>query len=88
MVSKEKKAELTKKYGRNPKDTGYLPVQIAILTEDIESLKKHFEKNKNDLHSMRGFIAKVNLRKALLNHLKMTDYPVYLETIKTLNIRK
>ncbi|AWX42783.1 30S ribosomal protein S15 [Metamycoplasma cloacale] len=88
MVSKEKKQELTLKYGRNAKDTGYLPVQIAILTEDIESLKSHFVANKNDLHSMRGFMAKVNQRKALLNHLKETNYNLYLETIKALNIRK
>ncbi|AXE60707.1 30S ribosomal protein S15 [[Mycoplasma] phocae] len=88
MVTKEKKAELVAKYGRNAKDTGYLPVQIAILTEDIESLKKHFLVNKKDLHSMRGFIAKVNQRKALLNHLKTEDYNKYLETIKALNIRK
>ncbi|AWX69183.1 30S ribosomal protein S15 [[Mycoplasma] anseris] len=88
MVSKEKKQELTKKYGRNAKDTGYLPVQIAILTEEIESLKVHFEANKNDLHSMRGFMAKVNHRKALLKHLQKTNYNLYLETIKELNIRK
>ena len=85
---KKKKAELVVKFGRNAKDTGYLPVQIAILTEDIESLKEHFAVNKKDLHSMRGFIAKVNHRKALLNHLKDENYNLYLETIKALNIRK
>lgn len=88
MVSKEKKLELTKKYGKNDKDTGALPVQIAILTEEIESLKLHFQKNKKDLHSMRGFMAKVNHRKALLSHLKDVDYNLYLKTIKDLNIRK
>ncbi|WP_330463566.1 30S ribosomal protein S15 [Metamycoplasma gateae] len=88
MVSKIRKSELVKQFGRNDKDTGYLPVQIAILTEDIESLKKHFAVNKKDLHSMRGFMAKVNHRKALLNHLKSEDYALYQATIKALNIRK
>ncbi|WP_027122809.1 30S ribosomal protein S15 [Metamycoplasma spumans] len=88
MVSKARKAELVAQYGRNAKDTGYLPVQIAILTEDIESLKKHFQVNKKDLHSMRGFMAKVNHRKALLSHLKDENYDLYLATIKALNIRK
>ncbi|TPE57141.1 30S ribosomal protein S15 [[Mycoplasma] falconis] len=88
MVSKQRKAELVAKYGRNAKDTGYLPVQIAILTEDIESLKKHFASNKKDLHSMRGFMAKVNHRKDLLAHLKSENYQLYLDTIKALNIRK
>ncbi|TPI01303.1 30S ribosomal protein S15 [Mycoplasma struthionis] len=88
MVTKQRKAELVAKYGRNAKDTGYLPVQIAILTEDIDSLKKHFAVNKKDLHSMRGFMAKVSHRKALLAHLKEENYNLYLETIKALNIRK
>ena len=44
MVSKQRKAELVKKFGRNAKDTGYAPVQIAILTEEIEDLKVHFAK--------------------------------------------
>lgn len=88
MVSKQKIEELVKKFGKDAKDTGHLPVQIAILTEKIESLKKHFEANKKDLHSMRGFIAKVNHRKALLSHLKSSNYDLYLETIKELNIRK
>ena len=74
MVSKERKLQLVKKFGRNAKDTGFLPVQIAILTEDI--------------HSMRGFMAKVNHRKDLLNHLKNENYDLYEKTIKELNIRK
>ena len=88
MVSKQRKAELVKKFGRNAKDTGYAPVQIAILTEEIEDLKVHFANNKKDLHSMRGFITKVNHRKDLLSYLKDTDYVLYEKTIKELNIRK
>lgn len=60
MISKEKKQELVLKFGGSQKNTGDTRVQIAILTEDIESLKKHFAVNKKDKHSMRGFIAKVN----------------------------
>ncbi|RMA77514.1 small subunit ribosomal protein S15 [Metamycoplasma subdolum] len=88
MVSKEKKAALTKKFGRNAKDTGYAPVQIAILTEEIENLKSHFKENENDLHSMRGFMAKVNLRKKILSHLREENFELYQDTIKKLNIRK
>jgi len=47
-----------------------------------------FANNKKDLHSMRGFIAKVNHRKDLLSYLKDTDYVLYEKTIKELNIRK
>ncbi|MBE6145644.1 MAG: 30S ribosomal protein S15, partial [Firmicutes bacterium] len=32
-ISKERKAELVKQFGKNEKDTGATEVQIAILTE-------------------------------------------------------
>ena len=37
MLSKEKVAEIVKKYGKNEKDTGSVEVQIALLTEQITS---------------------------------------------------
>ncbi|EXU60986.1 30S ribosomal protein S15 [Mesomycoplasma ovipneumoniae] len=88
MISKAKKQELILKFGKNAKNTGDTAVQIAILTEDIEKLKVHFEKNKKDKHSMRGFIAKVNKRKKLLSYLKQKSFETYKETIEALNIRK
>ena len=38
MISKEKKAEIIKAYGRKPEDTGSPEVQIAILTERITAV--------------------------------------------------
>ena len=40
MITKEKKAELIKEYGRTPGDTGSPEVQIAILTERIAFKKR------------------------------------------------
>ncbi|MGZ9413634.1 30S ribosomal protein S15 [Mycoplasma sp. 480] len=88
MVSKERKRELTIEFGGNEKNTGMIEVQVAILTEDIESLKKHFEVNKKDKHSKRGFMAKVNKRKKLLLYLKENNFDSYKKTIEKLNIRK
>ncbi|MGX9340805.1 30S ribosomal protein S15 [Mycoplasma sp. 128] len=88
MVDKNTRLELIKKFGKNDKDTGSAAVQIALLTADIESLKVHFQNNKKDLHSMRGFMAKVNQRKSLLAYLKRTNYNEYLNLIQELNIRK
>ncbi|WP_036452338.1 30S ribosomal protein S15 [Mycoplasma buteonis] len=88
MVSKERKAELVQKYGKNAKDTGNAVVQIAILTEDIETLKPHFLNNPKDNHSRRGFLAKIAQRKVLLKHLKDTDLDLYTKTLVDLNIRK
>ncbi|WP_426460979.1 30S ribosomal protein S15 [Mycoplasma hafezii] len=88
MVSKERKAELVKQYGKNAKDTGNTVVQIAILTEDIEALKSHFKNNPKDNHSRRGFLAKISQRKVLLKHLKETNLDAYTKALQDLNIRK
>ncbi|QGZ97724.1 30S ribosomal protein S15 [Mycoplasma sp. NEAQ87857] len=88
MVSKNRKAELIKQFGKNEKDTGNAVVQIAILTEHIESLKEHFKNNPKDNHSRRGFLAKISQRKVLLKHLKESDFNAYSQCIEALNIRK
>ncbi|WP_051616706.1 30S ribosomal protein S15 [Mycoplasmopsis sturni] len=88
MVSKQRKAELVAKYGKNAKDTGNTFVQIAILTEDIELLKPHFKQNPKDNHSKRGFLAKISQRKTLLAHLKKTNPAEYARCLEELNIRK
>ncbi|MGL4252217.1 MAG: 30S ribosomal protein S15 [Metamycoplasmataceae bacterium] len=88
MVSKERKLELINEFGGNAKNSGSIEVQIAILTEDIENLKPHFLKNKKDLHSKRGFIAKIEQRKKYLVYLKENNYESYVSLIAKLGIRK
>ena len=43
MISKEKKTEIIKAYGRTPEDTGSPEVQIAILTARIQELTEHLK---------------------------------------------
>ena len=57
----------------NEKDVGSPQVQIGLLSEKINNLSKHFEKNKNDKHSSRGLVKAVNLRKRFLDYLKKKD---------------
>ena len=52
------------------KDTGSSEVQIALLTEKIESLSKHMNLFKKDKHSSVGLLKAVNKRKKLLDYLK------------------
>ena len=56
MITKEKKAELIKAYGRKEGDTGSPEVQIAILTERITELTEHLKANPKDHHSRRGLL--------------------------------
>lgn len=87
-ITKERKAELIKEFGKNEKDSGKTEVQIAILTEEINSLTEHLKEHKHDYHSKRGLLMMVGKRKSLLNYLKKNDVVSYRETIKKLNIRK
>ena len=45
-VSKERKAELVKEFGKDVKNTGSTEVQIAILTDEINNLTEHLKENK------------------------------------------
>ncbi len=87
-LSKEKKAELVKKFGANESDTGSIEVQIAILTEEINSLTEHFKEHKQDNHSKRGLLRKVGQRKSLLNYLVKNDVTRYRKIVKELGLRK
>ena len=88
MISKEKKAEIIKTYGRTPEDTGSPEVQIAILTERIHELTEHLKVNKKDHHSRRGLLKMVGQRRGLLDYLKKTDLEGYRALIEKLGIRK
>lgn len=87
-LTKEKKAELVKKYGKDSKDTGSIEVQIAILTEEINTLTEHFKEHKHDHHSKRGLLRKVGQRRSLLNYLIKNDVTRYRAIVKELGLRK
>ena len=87
-LSKEQKAELVKKFGKNESDTGSIEVQIAILTNEINELTDHLKEHKHDFHSRRGLLKKVGKRRSLLNYLLKNDVTRYREVIKELNLRK
>ena len=87
-LSKERKAEIVKKYGKNANDTGSAEVQIAVLTEEISALTEHLKEHKHDFHSRRGLLKKVGQRRSLLNYLLKEDVTRYREIVKSLGLRK
>ena len=70
------------------KDTGSSEVQIALLTEKIETLSGHIKKFSKDKHSSIGLLKAVNRRKRLLDYLKKNKINSYKEVISKLNLRK
>ena len=87
-LTKEKKAELVKKFGKNANDTGSTEVQIAILTEEINELTDHLKEHAHDFHSRRGLLKKVGQRRSLLNYLIENDVTRYRKIVKELGLRK
>lgn len=87
-ITKEKKAELIKKFAVNEGDTGSPEVQVAILTERINNLTEHFQTNKKDNHSRRGLLAMVATRRKLLDYVKRKDEARYQKLIAELGIRR
>ena len=70
------------------KDTGSSEVQIALLTEKIDSLSKHVKQFKKDKHSSVGLLKAVNRRKKLLEYLKKNKMDSYKNVLTKLNLRK
>ncbi|GIU82100.1 MAG: 30S ribosomal protein S15 [Acidobacteria bacterium] len=87
-VTKEVKEKIIKEYQLHPTDTGSSQVQIALLTERIKELTKHFEIHRKDNHSRRGLLKLVAKRRKLLDYLKRTDVEQYNQIVDRLGLRK
>ena len=85
---KKHKSEIIQSLKINSKDVGSSEVQIGLLSEKINNLTNHFNKNKNDKHSTRGLIKAVNQRKRLLEYLKRENTESYTKILGKLNLRK
>lgn len=88
MLTKERKTEIISSFKTHQTDTGSPEVQIAILTERINSLTEHFRGHAKDHHSRRGLLKMVSKRRRLLDFLKDEDPKRYKAILKKLNIRK
>ena len=87
-ISQERKNEIIKEYARHEGDTGSPEVQIALLTERINSLTGHLKTHKKDHHSRRGLLMMVGQRRGLLNYLESQDIERYRAIIKKLGLRR
>ena len=86
-ISKERKAELIKQYGKNEQDSGSAAVQAAILTDRIRELTEQMKSHKKDFHTRRGLLMLVGKRRRLLSYIKKNDINEYRELIAKLGIR-
>ena len=83
-----RKAEIIKSYATKSNDTGSPEVQVAILSERINTLTDHFKTHVKDNHSRRGLLKMVSQRRQLLDYLKRTNEGRYKTLIDKLGIRR
>ncbi len=87
-LTKEQKLDIITKYGKSPTDSGSPEVQVALLTNRINELSSHFEKNVKDHHSRMGLLRMVGRRRKLLEYLQATNVERYRKTLQELDLRK
>lgn len=88
MLVGEKKKEIINAFRTHEGDTGSPEVQIALLSERINSLSNHFKIHKSDHHSRRGLLMLVGQRRRLLEYIKGRDMVRYQKIVDRLGLRK
>lgn len=84
----ENKTKIVEGFRVHEKDTGSADVQIALLTDRINRLTEHLQKNKKDHGSRRGLLMMVGQRRRLLDYLHTTNADRYQSVTKKLKLRK
>ena len=87
-LTKEKVSNLFTEYGGQATNTGSIEGQIALVTERINRISEHLQKNKHDFSTHRGLMKMVGQRKRLLNYLSKHNLQGYRALIEKLGIRK
>jgi small subunit ribosomal protein S15 len=84
----EIRSDVATQLKRHAQDSGSTEVQVALLTERINTLNKHYETHAKDYGSKRGLLILVGRRRKLLEYLKGEDLETYKKTIALLGLRK
>ena len=87
-ITKDKKVELVKSFGKDNKDSGSPKVQAAILTERIKNLTDHLKTHSKDFSTRRGLLTMVGKRRRILDYIKNKNEEEYSKIIETLGLRR
>jgi len=87
-ATKKATKSLVDKYRTHKGDTGSTEVQIAQISEQINTLSKHLKSHHKDNDSRRGLLIMVGKRRRLLNYLARNDEQIYQKLIVDLKLRK
>jgi small subunit ribosomal protein S15 len=63
-------------------------VQIALLTDRINSLTDHLKTHTKDHHSRRGLMLLVGRRRRMLDYIRKRDIEKYRKLLDELDLRR
>ncbi len=84
----ERRTTLITEYATTPGDTGSPEVQVALITDRINTLTEHLKVHAKDFHSRCGLLMLVGRRRRLLDYLKRKDAARYASLIARLSLRR
>jgi small subunit ribosomal protein S15 len=87
-LTQDRKLAIVEEFKTHENDTGSPEVQVAILTEQINTLNEHLRDHKKDHHSRRGLLKMVGKRRNLLTYLRNKDVQRYRTLINKLGLRR
>ena len=87
-ITKNKKSDIIKDFGKDGKDSGSPNVQAAILTERIKNLTEHLKTHGKDFATRRGLLTLVGKRRRVLDYIKNKNEDNYLKIIEALGLRR
>lgn len=87
-LTKERVSTFFTEFGGAANNTGSIEGQIALLTERINRISEHLQKNKKDFATHRGLMKLVGQRKRLLTYLSKQNLQGYRSLIEKLGLRK
>jgi small subunit ribosomal protein S15 len=84
----DRKKSVIEQFRVHEGDTGSPEVQIALITERVNSLTEHFKQHAKDHHSRRGLLMLIGKRRGLLEYLRKKDLERYRVITEKLGIRR
>ncbi len=80
--------DVISKHGQHATDSGSPEVQIALLTERINSLTEHLKSHVKDHHSRRGLLMMVGRRRRMLDYVRDQNIEKYRKLLDDLGLRR
>ncbi len=84
----DNKGQVVQNFKRHESDTGSVEVQVALLTDRINSLNNHFKVARKDYASRTGLMKMVGHRRSLLAYLRRKSVSRYEQLIQQLGLRR